>query len=73
MKASDIIKKSGKTDGKSNKLGGGGRFQQMKKKGMSSALVAWIGDRRHGKKQMAKWAAKGRKHELKNGDGDHEY
>jgi hypothetical protein len=60
MQASDIIKKKGETDGKSNKLGGGGRFKQMQKKGMSNALIAWIGDRRHGKKQMGKWAAKGR-------------
>lgn len=59
--ASDILKKKGKTDGKSNKLGKGGRFKQMEDKGLSSKLVAWIGDKAHGKKNMSKWAAKDKK------------
>ncbi len=59
-KVADTLKHTGKTDGKSNKLGGGGRFQQMEDKGMSGALAAWIGDRAHGKKAMAKMAEKGR-------------
>jgi hypothetical protein len=63
MKASDVIKKSGKTDGESNKLGGGGRFKQMEKKGMSDKLIAWIGDRKYGKNKMSKWASKGKKEE----------
>lgn len=62
MKASDVIEKKGKTDGKSNKLGGGGRFKQMEKKGMSDALIAWIGKRNHGEKKMASMSAAGRKH-----------
>lgn len=58
---SDVIKKTGKTDGKSNKLGKGGRFKQMEDKGLSAKLSSWIGDRVHGKGNMAKWAAKDRK------------
>lgn len=57
----EVMKKTGKTDDKSNKLGGGGRFQQLKNKGMSDKLAAYIGQRRYGKERMAKWAAKGRK------------
>ena len=60
MKASDVLKKKGETDGKSNKLGGGGRFKQMEKKGMSDKLIAWIGRRKHGAKAMAKMSAAGR-------------
>lgn len=59
MKASDVIKKKGKTDGKSNKLGGGGRFKQMEHEGMSDALISWIGRKRHGKGKMAAWSKKG--------------
>jgi hypothetical protein len=59
--ASDILNKKGKTDGKSNKLGKGGRFKQMENKGLSAKLVAWIGNKNHGSKQMHKWAAKDRK------------
>lgn len=59
--ASDVIKKKGKTDGKSNKLGKGGRFKQMENKGLSPKLTAWIGAKVHGKDNMSKWAAKDRK------------
>lgn len=52
--------KTGKTDGKSNKLGGGGRFQQMKDKGVSGGLAAFIGRKLYGKKKMTKMAAKGK-------------
>lgn len=62
MKASDFVKKKGKTDGKSNKFGGGGRFKQMENKGMSDALIAWIGRKNHGAKAMAKASAKGKSH-----------
>ena len=55
------IKKTGTTDGKSNKLGGGGRFKQMTNSGMSPALAAYIGRAVHGKKKMAEMSAKGRK------------
>lgn len=58
--AKDIMKKTGKTDGKSNKLGKGGRFQQLKDKGMSDRLAAWIGNKKHGASKMSKWAAKDR-------------
>lgn len=56
--ASDVIKKTGKTDGKSNKLGKGGRFKQMEKKGLSDKLTAWIGAKNHGSKKMHEWATK---------------
>jgi hypothetical protein len=69
MKAADIIKKKGKTDGKSNKLGGGGRFKQMKNQGKSDALIAWIGRRRHGTKKMASMAKKGKERD----EDEHEY
>lgn len=59
--ASDVIKKTGKTDGQSNKLGKGGRFKQMEKKGLSPKLSAWIGDKVHGKGNMKKWAVEGKK------------
>lgn len=55
------IKKVGKFGGKSNKLGGGGRFKQMIRQGKSPALAAFIGRKKYGAKQMAKMAAKGRK------------
>lgn len=55
------LKKTGTTDGKSNKLGGGGRFQQLENQGKSPALAAFIGRKLYGKKKMAKMAAKGKK------------
>lgn len=54
-------KKTGKTNGKSNKLGGGGRFQQLKNKGLSGALIHFIGAKKYGNAAMAKMAAKGKK------------
>lgn len=53
-------KKTGTFHGKSNKLGGGGRFAQMEAKGASPALAAFIGRKIYGKKKMAKMAAKGK-------------
>lgn len=47
------IKKTGKFQGKSNKLGGGGRFKQMIAKGKSPALAATIGRKKYGAKKMA--------------------
>ena len=55
------VKKTGKTDGKSNRLGGGGRFQQLENKGMSGGLAAYIGRKLYGKKKFQKMAAKGKK------------
>lgn len=60
----EIIKK-GKTDGKSNKLGKGGRFKQMEKKGLSDKLTAWIGVKVHSRGKMDKWSAEGRKKDKK--------
>lgn len=53
-------KKTGSTDGKSNKLGQGGRFKQMTDSGVSPALSAWIGKKKFGANAMAKMAAKNR-------------
>lgn len=54
------VKKTGMTDGKSNKLGGGGRFQQLENKGVSPALAGFIGRKLYGKKKMAKMASQGK-------------
>jgi hypothetical protein len=59
--ATMTTKKTGKFQGKSNKLGGGGRFAQMEAKGVSPALAAYIGRKVHGAKSMAKMSAKARK------------
>lgn len=56
----ELVKKTGTTDGKSNKLGGGGRFKQMTDKGVSPALAAFVGKKKYGAKAMSKWAAKGK-------------
>ena len=52
----------------SMRLGGGGRFERLRKslagrKGVENpeALAAWIGSSKHGSERMRKWAAKGRK------------
>lgn len=55
------IKKTGKFQGKSNKLGGGGRFRQLEAQGKSPALTAYIGRKSLGKKKFQSLAAKGRK------------
>lgn len=57
----DSTKKTGTTDGKSNKLGGGGRFQQLKDKGVSGGLAAFIGRKLYGGKKMATMSAAGKK------------
>lgn len=51
------VKKTGTTDGKSNALGGGGRFQQLENQGKSPALAAFIGRKMYGKKKMATMSA----------------
>lgn len=63
------LKKTGTYKGKSNKVGGGGRFKQMtdamESKGMSSgkakAIAAAMGRKKYGKKRFQKMAAAGRK------------
>lgn len=48
----DKTKKTGTFKGKSNALGGGGRFAQLKSKGMSGALAAYIGRKKYGSKKF---------------------
>lgn len=55
------IKKTGTFQGKSNSLGGGGRFAQMTASSKSPALAAFIGRKLYGKKKMASMSAKGKK------------
>jgi hypothetical protein len=55
------IKKTGTFQGQSNDLGQGGRAAQMKAKGMSGALIGFLGRKKYGAKAMAKWSAAGRK------------
>lgn len=55
------LKKTGKFEGKSNKLGGGGRFKQLVAQGKSPALAASIGRKSLGKAKFQKLAAKGKK------------
>lgn len=57
----DKIKKTGSFEGKSNKLGGGGRFKQIESQGKSPALAAYIGRKVHGSKEMEKLSSKGKK------------
>jgi hypothetical protein len=60
------IKKTGTFKGKSNKLGGGGRFAQVvaaaKKGGAKNpqAVAAMMGRKKYGASKMAKMAAAGR-------------
>lgn len=60
------IKKTGTFQGKSNTLGGGGRFKQMEAMGMSPALAASIGRKKYGAKKMAQMSSKGRKRSSKS-------
>lgn len=55
------LKTTGTFKGKSNKLGGGGRFAQLEAKGNSPALVAYIGRKKYGASKMASIAAKAKK------------
>jgi hypothetical protein len=55
------IKTKGSFAGKSNKLGGGGRFAQMVSKGIPPGVVANIGRKKYGKKKFQAMAKKGRK------------
>ena len=55
------IKKTGSFHGKSNALGGGGRFAQLVAQGKSPALAAYIGRKSLGKAKFQKLAAAGHK------------
>lgn len=63
------LKTTGKYKGKSNRLGGGGRFAQvtdaLKKKGYSTkrakAIAAAVGRKKYGKAKFQKMAAAGRR------------
>lgn len=57
----DTTKKTGTFKGKSNKLGGGGRFAQLQAKGMSGGLAATIGRKLYGKTKFQSMAAAGKK------------
>ena len=46
---------------KKARLGSGKRFKKLTKGGMSSALSAWIGRKKYGKKKMAAMAKAGKK------------
>lgn len=54
------LKKTGSFHGKSNKLGGGGRFAQLEAQGKSPALAAYIGRKSLGAKKFNHLAALGR-------------
>lgn len=66
-KAGTTVKKTGTYKGKSNKLGGGGRFKQVveavRKRGVRNpeAVAAAIGRKKYGAKKMTKMAVAGRK------------
>ena len=55
------LKNTGTFQGKSNKLGGGGRFKQLVAQGKSPALAAFIGRKSLGKAKFQKLAAAGKK------------
>lgn len=55
------LKTTGSFKGKSNKLGGGGRFAQLEAQGKSPALAAYIGRKKYGASKMASMAAKAKK------------
>lgn len=61
MQPKGTTKKTGTFQGKSNALGGGGRFAQMTAKGMSPALAATISRKIYGKRKTQQMAAAGRK------------
>lgn len=69
------IRKTGSFEGKSNRLGGGGRFRQVEKavaaKGAKNpgALAAYIGRRSLGKEKFQKLAVKGRERAAYNREG----
>lgn len=60
MDKSGTTRKTGTFQGKSNALGGGGRAAQLKAKGMSGALIGYIGSKKYGAKAMSKMSAAAR-------------
>jgi hypothetical protein len=64
-KKKGAVKTTGTYKGKSNKLGGGGRFAQIADKAgggkKGAAIAAAIGRRKYGAKKMAAMSAAGRK------------
>lgn len=58
MVTATALKHTGKTDGKNNRLGGGGRFQQLLNKGKSPALAAYIGRKKYGAKKFSRLSHK---------------
>lgn len=69
------VKTTGKTNGKSNALGGGGRFAQVEAEAAASgardpaAVAAAVGRKKYGGKKMAQMAAKGRQRAEEKGEG----
>jgi len=61
MKKTSAIKTTGSYKGKSNALGGGGRFAQLAAKTGSPAIAAMIGRKKYGNKKMASMAVAGKK------------
>lgn len=63
------LKKTGKTDGKSNNLGGGGRFAQLAAKAgggkKGKAIAAAAGMKKYGAKKMTSMAKAGKKRAMK--------
>jgi hypothetical protein len=59
------IKTTGSTNGKSNRLGGGGRFAQVAKAAgggkKGAAIAAAVGRKKYGKAGMAKMATAGKR------------
>ncbi len=70
-KLSGGIKKTGTYKGKSNKLGGGGRFAQVMAKAKAggasnpAAVAAFVGRKSLGKSKFQSLAAKGKKRAMK--------
>jgi hypothetical protein len=56
----DTTKKTGTFHGKSNTLGGGGRAAQLKSKGLSGALIHYLGAKKYGNAAMSRMAAQGK-------------
>jgi hypothetical protein len=64
-KKKGALKKTGTFKGKSNKLGGGGRFAQLAAKAgggkKGAAIAAAVGRKKYGKAKFQKMASKGKK------------
>lgn len=72
------IKTTGSFKGKSNKLGGGGRFAQLKSKlsgkvSNPGGVAAMIGRKKYGAKKMTKMATTGKKKSMSKGFNEKKY